>query len=80
MQVFGQTYPATIKGQDANTRQICLSYLNPRLADIAGNTIPVRLRTRYGFAGSAYVDDAYALEPDITPPAVAITNAKRPRK
>jgi len=74
LRVFDRTYPVSIEHTGAGSATICLSYLNPRLRDITGDQVPLRLRLTYGFSGTKFVDDAYTLLLDATPPTVSIAS------
>ena len=55
--------------------RISLSYLHPKLADIApATTIDLLLRAEYGFSGSAEHADSYPLVLDATPPTLSIVS------
>ncbi|MDA8142310.1 MAG: Ig-like domain-containing protein, partial [Desulfobacteraceae bacterium] len=71
MRVLDRIFPAqlAINGSSAT---ISLTYLNPRLSEMTGDQVPVRLYLDYGFAATTYTDDGYVLHKDITPPTVAI--------
>lgn len=75
IRVFDKWYPVSLQAISETETQVVLSYLHPRLADIAPSTqIPVRLQVAYGFTGLSIVDDSYTLVLDATPPTISIAS------
>ncbi|HEX6550746.1 MAG TPA: IPT/TIG domain-containing protein, partial [Gammaproteobacteria bacterium] len=74
MRVFDKWYDATLTPKSGGGVTATLSYLNPKLADIAPQTsVPVRLLLKYG-ATSKTVNGSYPLVLDATPPTVSIVS------
>ena len=67
--------PVDIASTGPNTATVSLSYLNPKLADIAPlTTVPVSLHLQFGFTGTRHTDDSYPLLLDATPPGISIVS------
>ncbi|MGD9163913.1 MAG: Ig-like domain-containing protein, partial [Chromatiales bacterium] len=74
MQVLGKWYPVAFQPGLPGTGTVSLPFLNPKLADIPGSDVPVRLQVDYGFSKYAVVDDAYPLLLDATSPTLSIVS------
>ncbi|MGD9170991.1 MAG: Ig-like domain-containing protein, partial [Candidatus Thiodiazotropha sp.] len=74
MRVLGKWYPVTFQPGLAGYGTVSLPYLNPKLADITGSDVSVRLQVDYGFSKYALADDSYPLLLDATPPTLSIVS------
>jgi len=78
MQVLERNYPATIIATGSNERLIKLSYVHPRLSQIApSDQITVRLNIVFGLSGDEQrrsYNDQYTLLLDVTPPTIQIVS------
>ncbi|HED40313.1 MAG TPA: hypothetical protein ENJ13_07775 [Chromatiales bacterium] len=75
MSVLGVRYPVNVISTSATTSRVSLSYIHPRLSEIApSDQILVKLELTYGFDGAKSLDDQYKLFLDITPPTINIVS------
>jgi len=75
MSVLGVRYPVNVTATGLTTSRVSLSYIHPRLSEIApSDQILVKLELTYGFDGAKSQDDQYKLFLDITPPTINIVS------
>ncbi|VAW50557.1 Alkaline phosphatase, partial [hydrothermal vent metagenome] len=75
MTVLGVRYPVNIASTGTTTSRVSLSYIHPRLSEIApSDQIFVTLELTYGFDDAKSQDDQYKLFLDITPPTINIVS------
>jgi hypothetical protein len=75
MKVLGKSYSVNIDPISPTQSRVRLSYVHPRLSDIApSDQIIVNLAIRYGFGSAKSVDDQYTLLLDVTPPTLNIVS------
>ena len=74
MRVFDKSYTVDLPAVQDGVVKGCLSYLNPKLKDLSGDQVPVRVRVGYKFSGSTFKDFSYTLWLDKTPPDIAIVS------
>ncbi|HXK19233.1 MAG TPA: Ig-like domain-containing protein, partial [Polyangiaceae bacterium] len=77
IEILGQTFSnLSLINLVGGVREVRLkSYLQPRLVDLDGGVVPVRLTAHYG-AGAKSLVSSYQVRADATPPTISIVSPK----